>query len=104
GLIAVADAALQQSRPRSAGRVVPWMELQAVDKDDAPLPPGKLGRLRMRSMTMAQGYLGQEGDEPGVGFRDGWFYSGDRGRVHASGLVYLGGRANDVINLSGAKI
>ncbi|HSI54798.1 MAG: class I adenylate-forming enzyme family protein [Ramlibacter sp.] len=104
GLIAVADAALQQSKPRCAGRIVPWMEVQAVDDADAPLPPGTMGRLRMRSMTMAQGYIGQEGTEAGAGFRDGWFYTGDRGRVRPDGLVFLGGRTDEVLNVSGGKV
>ncbi|MBG9388111.1 class I adenylate-forming enzyme family protein [Caenimonas aquaedulcis] len=104
GLIAVADAALQETDPKCAGRLLPWMELQAVDDAGAPLPAGKTGRLRLRSPTMASGYIGAQAGEDAEGFRGGWFYSGDFGKVARDGRVYLSGRKSDVINLSGAKI
>jgi long-chain acyl-CoA synthetase len=110
GLIAVADPKTQLQDPACAGRLVPWMEVQAVDIKGEPLPPGRPGRLRMRSATMARGYVdpARSSEVPShqdaSGFRDGWFYSGDIGSVASDGLVHLSGRPGDVLNLSGAKI
>lgn len=103
GLMAVADTALQDSHPASSGRVLPWVELQAVDAEGRVLPAGASGALRARSPTMARGYVAGQ-DEGGKGFQDGWFYSNDHGAVSAEGLLYLGGRESDVLNLSGFKV
>jgi acyl-coenzyme A synthetase/AMP-(fatty) acid ligase len=101
GLVASADPALQESQPGSAGRLLPWVEAQALDDEGAPLPPGSPGLLRIRSPYLATGYLGEE---QGAGaFRDGWFYSADSGMVTSDGVVFLGGRA-DVLNLGGTKV
>jgi acyl-coenzyme A synthetase/AMP-(fatty) acid ligase len=102
GLVAQADDALLRSHPASAGRLQPWVELQAVDDAGAPLPPGSQGRLRIRSPYLADGYLGTD-PEATQAFRDGWFHSRDIGMVTPDGLVYLRGRA-DVLNVAGNKI
>ena len=102
GLVALADPALLQANPRSAGRLVPWVECEAVGPDGRPLPPGSRGLLRVRSPCMGSGYLGEDELAAG-GFRDGWFYSGDLGLVGADGLVELGGR-DDVLTLAGREV
>ena len=102
GFVAQADASLLAHDPATAGRVLPWVELEAVDDDGRPLPPGATGQLRMRSPYLASGYIGATG-AAAAAFRDGWFYSSDRGMVTAEGLVYLDGR-DDVLNLDGVKV
>jgi acyl-coenzyme A synthetase/AMP-(fatty) acid ligase len=102
GLVAQADTALMESHPTAAGRLMPWVEIDAVDESGKPVPFGTEGRLRVRSPCLANGYLGV-GAEAGDAFRDGWFYSGDLGAVTVDGLVYLGGRA-EVLNVGGTKV
>jgi acyl-CoA synthetase (AMP-forming)/AMP-acid ligase II len=103
GLMAVADAALQDAHPGCAGRLLPWVEMQAVDAEGQVLPTGTSGMLRVRSPVLAQGYIAGQA-EGGRGFRNGWFYSNDHGSVTADGLLFLGGRDSDVLNLSGVKV
>jgi acyl-coenzyme A synthetase/AMP-(fatty) acid ligase len=102
GLIAQADDNLLRSAPTCAGRVLPWVELQAVDETGAPLPPGSQGRLRVRTPYLGLGYASDDA-ETAQAFRNGWFYSGDTGMVTVDGLVYLGGRS-DVLNVGGNKV
>lgn len=101
GLMALADPSVLDRDPTSAGRTLPWVELQAVDADGRPLPAGQPGLLRVRSPTMAAGYV--EGTGPADAFRDGWFYSGDRGQVTPDGLVHLAGRAGELY-IAGRKV
>lgn len=103
--IALADPALRALHPKSAGRLVPWTEAQAVDDRGAPLAVGSVGALRIRTPTLSPGYAGmaQTPGEPQP-FRDGWFYSKDVGSVTREGLIFLSGRADDVLNVSGTKI
>lgn len=90
-------------RPGCAGRLMPWVEAQAVDGDGRALPAGQTGLLRLRSPTLVQGYLGDP-DASARAFRDGWYYPGDIGRVDEAGYLYLAGRIDDRLNLGGNKI
>lgn len=103
-LVAVLDAPTRERFPESSGRILPWVEVEAVDADDQPLPPGSTGRLRLRSPALALGYVGATGEADLNAFRDGWFYSSDTGAVWMNGIVRVQGRVNDVLNLGGAKI
>jgi acyl-coenzyme A synthetase/AMP-(fatty) acid ligase len=86
----------------SAGYVYPWVEMQAVDAEGVPVPPGEDGIIRARSPEMAQ-YASGSGD-PVEMFKDGWFYPGDVGRIFADGLVAITGRTNEVINRGGVIV
>jgi len=103
GLLALADDETLRQDPTCAGRLVPWIDVQALGDDGHPLPPGQTGLLRMRSALMALGYVGAD-PEVARAFRDGWFHSSDIGSVASDGSVYLGGRTSDVLNLSGLKV
>lgn len=104
-LVAVLDPQTRASHPASAGRLVPWMEAEAVDAQGRTLPAGQTGRLRFRGCHVASGYVGAHEDASGASaFTDGWFQSSDVGSVTPDGVVVLDGRANDVINLNGVKL
>jgi len=106
GVGALGDRATRARYPGSAGRLVPWLEAQAVDDEDRPLPPGESGRLRFRGESVVTSYHGPEaGSRSADGvFRDGWCYTGDVGRVTAERILHLEGRADDEINLGGPKL
>lgn len=103
GMTALSDPQTFAAHPQSSGRVVPWMQVEAVDEQDRPLPPGTDGELRIRGIGMARGYLGDEQASARV-FRDGWFCPGDVGHVTADGLVVVRGRSADVLSAGGNKV
>lgn len=103
GMVAVADPPLLARYPGTAGQVLPWIQMEAVDDADAPLPPGAMGRLRYRGL----GVIGHYTDDPRATaqfFQNGWFYPGDIGHVTLDGLVYVQGRSAEVINVGGVKL
>jgi len=106
GLVALLGPELMDRQPTSAGRVMPWVEVQAVDDEGKPVEDGRPGVLRMRSPMMASGYmLPADARESDVhAFDDGWFLSGDRGFVSSGGVLFLSGRESDVVNLGGNKL
>jgi acyl-coenzyme A synthetase/AMP-(fatty) acid ligase len=102
GLTALADPAMLRASPEYTGRVVPWVEAQAVDESDKALAAGKSGILRYRSRFFPDAYF----KDPGASasrFRDGWFYPGDVGSVER-GLLRVEARSDDLINLGGMKV
>jgi acyl-coenzyme A synthetase/AMP-(fatty) acid ligase len=106
GLVALLGPELMDKQPACAGRVMPWVEVQAVDAEGKPVEAQTPGVLRMRSPMMASSYIlppdARESDAHA--FDDGWFLSGDRGFVTGKGLLFLAGRESDVVNLGGNKI
>ena len=100
GTLARADRELRRRYPGCAGRLVPWIEAQAVDDEDRPVAPGRSGVLRYRGEGVAHGHFGSSASST---FRDGWCYPGDIGRVTDERIIYLEDRVDDRINLGGPK-
>ena len=102
GVAAMATPDLVARDPASSGRVAPGATVQVLDASGAPCAPGESGEIRVAIEGMPEGYHGPDRADRSR-FRDGWFYPGDRGRLSADGLVYIEGRADDVINAGGRK-
>lgn len=87
----------------ATGYVAPWVEAEIVDDEDNKLPPNATGNLRIRSHGQAEPFPpGRPGGH--AGFRNGWFYPGDIGRVTDDRLLILSGRKSETINAGGIKI
>jgi acyl-coenzyme A synthetase/AMP-(fatty) acid ligase len=86
----------------ATGLVAPWARIEAVDAEQAPLPPGTEGVLRVRTPNHGRWHESEhDKGEP----RDWeWFYPGDQGFVGADGLVVITGRASEIINVGGVKL
>jgi len=85
-----------ESHLASAGRVVPGVELLIVDRDGRPVPDGRDGEIWMRSRAICLGYL-HDPDKTAAEFRNGYWKSGDFGRIDANGYVYVLDRVKDTI-------
>jgi len=77
--------------------------IQIVDENDRPLPPGRIGRLRIDTQDAPKSYLDDE-EATRTFFKDGFFYPGDLAIRREDGRIALMGRVTDVINVSGQKI
>ncbi len=91
-----------ERRQHFEGQVVLGSEVEAVDAQRAPLPPGEIGELRVRSPQLMLGYLQARQTDASMD-AEGWFYTGDVGSVDAEGWVMLAGRIKDIINRGGEK-
>lgn len=76
--------------------------MEIVNETDEPVASGNIGRIRMRGSDVVTAYLGAN-PEPNGCFRDGWFYSGDLGRLRADGMLCVDGREDEVMNFGGEK-
>lgn len=91
------------AHPEGAGRVMSTAELVVVDDAGAALPAGETGLLRIRTRGMARGYLG-DAEATARSFIDGWFQSGDRGRLLPDGTLVVAGRSDDMMLLGSINI
>ncbi|MER5674708.1 class I adenylate-forming enzyme family protein [Pseudonocardia alni] len=99
--IAAADDPLERRRAWD-GRLLRGMEMTVVDEDGALVPPGTVGRLRIRGPQLLECYTdpvvtAEQVDD------DGWFSPGDVGRVDDEGWVQIVGRTKDIVNRGGEK-
>ena len=84
------------------GSVWPGVQIDVVDDRDEPVPLGQIGRIRVKTDRMVQGYL----DDPEATtrmFKDGWFYAQDFGILQSSHRLQVVGRSDEVLNISGQK-
>ncbi|MEV4383104.1 AMP-binding protein [Streptosporangium sp. NPDC049644] len=84
------------------GRILRGMEIQVVDGERRPLPPGTVGELRIRGPQLLSGYTDPELTVTQID-EEGWFYPGDVGVVDDQGWVQMTGRSKDIINRGGEK-
>ena len=92
------------AHPGSVGRPAPTVELKIVGDDDRETPTGESGEIWIKGPNvMAHGYWNRP-DANAASFTDGWFHTGDIGRVDADGFVYIVDRAKDLIIRAGENI
>ncbi|MFN8010825.1 MAG: AMP-binding protein [Holophagaceae bacterium] len=78
-------------------------EVAVVDPDGRPVAPGEVGEVVVRGPNVFDGY--EDAPEANAAaFRDGWFRTGDLGRLDADGYLFLRGRAKELINRGGQKV
>ena len=87
----------------TVGQVVPGAQVEIVDDQMCPVAAGEVGLIRIRSMSVVDGYLDNE-KETARAFRDGWFVTGDLGQMTEDGHLIYCGRADDMMIFNGINI
>ena len=85
------------------GSAMPGVELRAVTLDGAVAGAGEEGEIRAKAPQMMRGYLDAALDADAFD-EDGWFRTGDLGRIDEQGNVVITGRLKDVIIRKGENI
>jgi acyl-CoA synthetase (AMP-forming)/AMP-acid ligase II len=87
--------------------VAPGVELRVVGPGslapDGSLAPGTEGDIEIRGRSVCLGYLDEELTRASF-TPDGWFRTGDRGRLRADGHLVLTGRTKDLIIRKGENV
>jgi long-chain acyl-CoA synthetase len=94
---------VDKRRVGSIGLPVPGVEMKIVDDDDNEVPPGEVGEIVIRGHNIMKGYLGRP-DATAEAIRDGWFHSGDLGRVDEDGFFFIVDRKKDLIIRGGYNV
>ncbi|MDA8048445.1 MAG: acyl--CoA ligase [Rhodospirillales bacterium] len=92
-------------RPRKPGSVGPAAgpEVAIMDGSGGLLPPGESGEVVIRGPNVTKGYA-ENPEANAKSFTDGWFRTGDEGRLDQEGYLWLTGRIKEIINRAGEKI
>ncbi len=87
----------------SVGRPLPDVRFEVVDETGRPMAPDAEGEVRIASPGAVTSYDGNP-EATASAFRDGWYWSGDLGRMTADGALTLTGRKKLLINRGGFKV
>nr|WP_246371959.1 AMP-binding protein [Gordonia humi] len=88
----------------SDGFQTPWYDLRIVDATGTPVEPGEVGKLQVRGPAIFLGYLRQPEQTAAAFTEDGWFDTGDLGRITPDGGIRVAGRTKDIIVRGGQNI
>ena len=91
-----------ERRPGTVGTAM-FNAVAVIDASGNAAAPGALGEIVARGPGVIDGYL-DDPEATAAAFVDGWFRTGDVGRLDEGGYLTLCGRIKDVINRGGEKI
>jgi long-chain acyl-CoA synthetase len=94
---------LREDKLASAGRPVQGTTISIQDAGGNPLPVGEVGEVCIRGGQFMTEYW-RRPEETAEAFRDGWYHSGDAGRVDEEGFLYLVDRTKDMIVTGGENV
>jgi long-chain acyl-CoA synthetase len=89
--------------PDSVGRPVVVADLRVVGLDGEDVPTGTIGELWVRGPNVVKGYWNKP-EATAEAFTDGWFHTGDLGRIDEDGLCYVVDRLKDVVIRGGENV
>jgi long-chain acyl-CoA synthetase len=93
------------AKPDSAGRPSPpLMEFAILDDDGRHLPAGQLGEICIRSVANFREYWNNPAATAAAFTADGFFRSGDLGRMDEDGYIFIVDRKKDIIIRGGENI
>lgn len=95
---------LYLANPSSTGRAVPAVtEFKIIDSTGNHLGPDEIGEVCMKSPANAVGYWNKP-EATAVAFVDGWFHTGDLGKLDENGFLSIVDRIKDIIIRGGENI
>ncbi len=90
--------------PGSIGTPIEGVEMRIVDPDRRPVGNGESGEVAIRGHNIMKGYLGRPEATAEAIDADGWFYSGDIGRIDEQGRYFIVDRKKELIIRGGFNI
>jgi malonyl-CoA/methylmalonyl-CoA synthetase len=94
-----------ERRPGAVGFPLPGIEVRIADRESGePLPQGEIGAIEVRGPNVFQGYWRMP-EKTAQEFRDdGFFITGDLGRIDEAGYLSIVGRDKDLVISGGYNV
>jgi long-chain acyl-CoA synthetase len=90
-------------KPGTIGQAISGVEMRIQDDAGTPLPAGVVGEIAIRGRNVMKGYW-RRPEETAEVLADGWFATGDLGRVDAEGYYSIVDRKKDMIIRGGLNV
>ena len=84
----------------TVGKPAPSIELAIFDEENKSLKANEVGEVVMKGWPVMVGYF-KEPELTQEVIKDGWFHTGDLGRIDTEGFLYIVGRKKDMIKVGG---
>lgn len=98
-----ADTDMPRSAWGSCGKPFPGMEVRIADPDTGcPVPAGTVGIIQIRGPHTLRGMCRRSREE--LFTADGFYPTGDLGRLDDDGFLFYHGRSDDMFKVSGATV
>ena len=94
---------LDTPQARSCGQPLVGVEARIVPDDRTPVARGEVGEVAVRGPNVMLGYWDKP-DQTAAALVDGWYHTGDLGRLDDEGYLYLVDRAKDMIVSGGENV
>jgi acyl-[acyl-carrier-protein]-phospholipid O-acyltransferase/long-chain-fatty-acid--[acyl-carrier-protein] ligase len=99
-----AAVVLPSSRHGSVGQMLPGIAIRITDPStDEEIPINHQGMIWFKGSNIFPGYLGDPKKTADV-LKDGWFRTGDVGRVDGDGFLYIEGRISRFSKIAGEMV
>jgi len=94
----------RERKPGSIGTPIEGVEMRLVDDGRRTAAPGEVGEIAIRGHNVMNGYWNRPEATAEAIDPDGWFYSGDIGRVDDDGCYYIVDRKKELIIRGGYNV
>jgi malonyl-CoA/methylmalonyl-CoA synthetase len=91
-------------REGTVGKPLPGVSLRITDGEDHVLPDGDVGQIEVKGPNVFRGYWRMPEKTAAEFTQDGFFRTGDLGRIEPDGYVAIVGRAKDLIISGGYNV
>ncbi len=92
------------NRPGTVGRPIDNVDIRIVSPDGESLPVGSEGEILVHGPGVMKGYYGKPEETRQVLDADGWFHTGDIGRLDDDGFLSITGRAKEMLIVGGENV
>jgi long-chain acyl-CoA synthetase len=93
----------RERKPGSIGTPIRGVEMRVVDKEGEEVEQGEIGEIAIRGHNVMRGYW-RKPEETAKAIPDGWFRTGDLGRVDKDGYFEIVDRKKDMIIRGGYNV
>jgi long-chain acyl-CoA synthetase len=93
----------KERKPGSIGTPIEGVEMKVMDENRKEVDQGEVGEIAIKGHNVMKGYWNRE-EATEEAIKDGWFYTGDMGKVDEDGYFFIVDRKKEMIIRGGYNV